>query len=80
MTEFNTSIAEHKNTHTKKTLAQAFAAAHNFAGSLSLAKQGFARTLPQTSQQAQTQLAQSESMEGIIGILKKAYKLIGDIK
>lgn len=78
--KFNSSIKSHKDVQTVKSLAEAFKTAGDLAESLSKSHQQYAAALPKGSDKAQTQLAQSDSMEGIIGILKKAYKLIGDIK
>ena len=78
--KFNSSIKSHKDVKTVKSLAEAFKTAGDLAESLSKSHQQYAAALPKGSDKAQTQLAQSDSMEGIIGILKKAYKLIGDIK
>ena len=78
--EFNTALASHKDTKTISSLGEAFKHAGKLAETLSKTHASYATALPKESPKAKTQLAQSESMEGIIGILKKAYKLIGDIK
>jgi hypothetical protein len=43
-------------------------------------KKSLAQTLPDNANGKQTMLAQSESMEGIISLLKKAYHIIEQIK
>lgn len=78
--EFNSAIQTHHSQSTIRSLAKAFKSAGTLAESLAKTHNEYAKTLPEKSDAHQTELAQSESMEGVIALLKQAYKIIEDMK
>jgi hypothetical protein len=78
--KFNSAVKSTKDSQTIKSLASAFQHAGTLAQSLVNTKKSLAQTLPDGGEGKQTMLAQSESMEGIISLLKKAYHIIEQIK
>ena len=79
--KFNSAVASHGEKQTVASLAQAFQNAGTAAKSLADAHKGLSQINPSGNGQVQqTLLAQSESMEGIISLLKKAYHIIEQIK
>ena len=77
--QFDGAVVKHKDQATIKSLAEAFKSASELGESLKQSHQSQAQYLPEGSKK-QAELAQSESMVGIVSILKEAYGLIRQIK
>ena len=77
--KFDGAVTDHKDLMTIKSLAEAFKSASELGESLKASHQSLAQALPAGSKK-QEELAQSESMVGIVSILKEAYGLIRQIK
>jgi hypothetical protein len=78
--KFNAAVDSNKGNQTIKSLAAAFKNAGTLAQSLAETKRSLAESMAHGVNGKQTMLAQSESMEGIISLLKKAYHIIEQIK
>merc|ERR1712085_43327 len=78
--KFNAAVKDNKSSQTIQSLAAAFKHASTLAQSLVNTKKSLAQTFENGAPGQQTMLAQAESTEGIISLLKKAYHIIEQIK
>merc|ERR1711935_36521 len=78
--KFNAAVKDNKSSQTIQSLASAFKHPSTLAQSLVNTKKSLAQTFENGAPGQQTMLAQAESTEGIISLLKKAYHIIEQIK